>query len=140
MLFQAAMDTTVNAVATQVTISGIVVAAIQWFKNSKSMGWINSETPRLNRWLGVAAAALSSIGVHIAWNHGAVPGSYMIAVSGLTIMGILGGAFDFAKSLVFQEIIYRSTRPIPPVVIAPATGKPVVEPLAPLPITDPKKP
>lgn len=118
------VDSTVNAVATQVTVSGIVVAAIQWLKSSEWFPWITAETATLNRCLSVAAAAATAVGVHITWNHGALPGSYMIAVTGLTLMGILTGAFDVLKSLVFQEIIYRSTKTVPLVPISPVTDKP----------------
>jgi hypothetical protein len=129
MFFQA--DTTVNAVATQVTVSGIVVAAIQWLKSSKLFPWITAETATLNRIIGVVAAVATSVGVHITWNHGNLPGSYMVGVTGLTLMGILTGAFDVLKSLVFQEIIYRSTKTVPAVPVSSATGKPAESSLKP---------
>jgi hypothetical protein len=129
MFFQA--DTTINAVATQVTVSGIVVAAIQYLKSSKLFPWITAKTATLNRILSMAAAVATSVGVHITWNHGSLPGSYMVAVTGMTIMGILTGAFDVLKSLVFQEIIYRSTKTVPPVPVAASTGKPVESSLKP---------
>lgn len=125
------MDTTVSAVSTQITVSGLVVAAIQWFKSSKYFPWITAETATLNRLLGVAAAIGTAVGVHMTWNHGALPGQYMLAISGATLIGIAGGVWGVVKCLVFQEIIYRSTKTVPPVPIVLSTGKPVESSLKP---------
>lgn len=107
-------DPTTNAFATQVTISGIIVALMQWLKNSKWFPWLTTESEKLNRVIAAAAAAAGAIGVHLAWNHGDIPGTYMIQVTGLTLMGVLGGVWSWLKMYVYQQIIFRATvKPAP---------------------------
>jgi hypothetical protein len=107
-------DPTTNAFATQVTVSGIIVALMQWLKNSKWFPWLTAESSKVNSFVAAAAAAAGAIGVHLAWNHGAIPGTYMIEVSGLTLMGVLGGIWAWLKMFVYQQIIFRATvKPAP---------------------------
>src|ERR1700690_1213775 len=106
-----AADTTVSSLATQVTVSGLIVAAIQAAKNSNSkwFKWVHGASDTLNRSLSGLLAACAAIGIHITWNHGAVPGSYMMDITGLTLMGTLTGCWNWTKAMVFNELIYRST-------------------------------
>lgn len=102
-------DSTVNPLATQVTVSAIVVAFIQWLKSRDWFPWIQNEAATANRIAAVLLAALTAIGIHMTWSHGDVPGSYMISVTGLTLVGIGMGLYAIIKSFVFQELIYRTT-------------------------------
>lgn len=109
-----ASDPTTNAFATQVTVSGIVVALLQWLKNSKWFPWLSAESAKVNTVVAALAAAAGAIGVHLAWNQGAIPGSYMLEVTGLTLMGVLGGVWAWLKMFVYQQIIFRATvKPTP---------------------------
>lgn len=103
-------DPTVTVLGSEVTLAAIGVAALQALKNSKWFPYITADTAKLNRFVAVLAAAVGAIGVHIAWNQGAVPGSYMIEVTGLTLTGVAIGAWALVKQVVYQEIIYRATR------------------------------
>lgn len=102
-------DPTFNAVATQVTLSGIAVALLQWFKKSSWFPWLTKESAKLNRIVAAVIAALNAIGVHLAWSSGSVAGSYSILVSGLTLTGVATGIWVWLKMFVFQQIIYHST-------------------------------
>jgi hypothetical protein len=104
-------DATVSSLATQVTVSSLTVLAIQKAKNSNSpwLKWIHNSSDTINSTISAALAALAAIGIHITWNHGALPGSYMVNITGLTLMGILTGCWDWTKAMVFNELIYRST-------------------------------
>jgi hypothetical protein len=101
--------TTVNVLSTQITLSALSVALIQKLKSSKWAPWIHGASDWLNRALSILMSVATAIGIHMTWEHGAVPGSYMIAVSGVTFIGIAGGLWAVVKSLVFNEIIYRGT-------------------------------
>lgn len=101
-------DPTITPLATQVTVSAIVVAFIQWLKASKYFPWITAGTKTLNRVLSVLLSLVQAIGIHMAWNHGAVPGSYEMEVTGLTLMGVATAAWAIVKSFVMNELIYRT--------------------------------
>lgn len=116
-------DPTVTPLATQVTVAGIGVALIQWLKASKWFPVLTADTAKLNRAFSVVVAALSAIGVHLAWTHGSAPGSYMLEVSGVTLLGIAAGVWAVVKSFVFQEIIYRTA------VNPPAADKSTIAPV-----------
>lgn len=116
-------DSTVNPLATQITLSAIVVAAIQWLKNSSWFPWLQNTSAKANRVASALLAIVTAVGIHIIWTHGSIPGSYMIGVTGLTLTGIASGAFAVIKSFVFQELTYRvavKSPPAPPAAPAPA--------------------
>ena len=113
-------DSTVSSLATQITVSGLIVAAIQAAKNSSKFPWIHNASDKINRAISGTLAAIAAIGIHITWNHGAVPGSYMMDITGLTLMGMLTGCWNWTKAMVFNELIYRSTVKS---VIPPPRGK-----------------
>jgi hypothetical protein len=99
--------TTVNVLSTQVTLSALSVALIQklkvWFpKLQDAPDWFHQA-------LSAIMAILTAIGIHVTWSHGALPGTYMIAVSGLTLVGVASGLWAVIKSVVFNELIYRGT-------------------------------
>jgi hypothetical protein len=102
-------DPTTNAFATQVTVSGIAVALLQWLKQSSWFPWLTKETTKLNQAVAAIIAAGTAIGVHIAWAPGTVAGSYTILLSGFTLAGILTGVWAWLKMFTYQEIIYHST-------------------------------
>lgn len=101
-------DPTVTAFGSSVTVAAIGVAFIQWVKKSKWFPWATMETAKLNRILSALYAVVAAVGIHLAWNHGAVPGSYMLEVTGLTVMGVAMGIWGVLKAFVLQELIYRT--------------------------------
>jgi hypothetical protein len=103
------LDQDTSLVLTQVTVSAIVVALIEWMKRTNRLSWINVETEKLNRAVAFVGATVSAIGIHMTWNHGANPGSYLLGISGLTVMGVTHGLWTVTKSFVMQQIIFHST-------------------------------
>jgi hypothetical protein len=100
-------NTTVNVLSTQITLSALSVALIQklktWFPKLKDApDWMHQA-------FSFIAALLTAVGIHMTWEHGALPGTYMIAVSGVTLVGVATGLWAVVKSVVFNELIYRST-------------------------------
>jgi hypothetical protein len=102
-------NTTVNVLSTQITLSALSVYAIQKLKASSWAPWFHDASDKLNRVASGVLAFASSIGIHMAWEHGAVPGTYMMTVTGVTLVGIGAGLWAVTKSVVFNELIYRGT-------------------------------
>ena len=100
-------NSTVNVLSTQITLSALSVALIQYLKNSEWATWFHKCSDTLNKAMSAMLSLATAVGIHMTWSHGSVPGSYMIAVSGLTLVGIGSGLFAVIKSLVFNELIYR---------------------------------
>jgi hypothetical protein len=100
---------TASAFGTQVALSGIWVALIQWLKNSKFMPLLNAGTDTANRVVSAVLAFLGALGVHLAWSAGAAAGDYSLHITGLTLMGVVLMAWAMVKSLVYNEIIYRTS-------------------------------
>jgi hypothetical protein len=100
-------NTTVNVLSTQITLSALSVFVIQKLKNSSWASWFHRASDTANKVASGGLAFLTAIGIHIAWSHGALPGSYMIEVSGLTLMGVGAGLWAVLKSITFNELIYR---------------------------------
>jgi hypothetical protein len=100
-------NTTVNVLSTQITLSALSVALIQklktWFpKIKEAPDWLHQA-------FSFVMALATAVGIHMTWEHGALPGTYMIQVSGVTLVGVATGLWAVLKSVVFNEIIYRST-------------------------------
>jgi hypothetical protein len=100
---------TVNVLSSQITLSALSVLVIQKLKNSSWAPWFHNASDTLNRAVSLFLAFATAIGIHVAWSHGALPGTYMIQVSGITLLGIGGGLWAVTKSMVFNELIYRGT-------------------------------
>jgi hypothetical protein len=102
-------DPTANLAITTVTVSGIIVALLQWLKKSTWFTWLTVESQKANRVAAVVLSFFATIGIHVTWNHGALPGSYMLGVTGLTLMGVLLGLWAWIKTFVMQQIIFHAT-------------------------------
>lgn len=102
------LDPTSNPVMTQVTLSAIVVAGMQWLKNSKWFPLLTAESAKVNRVVAALAAAGAAVGVHMVWAH-PTDGTYVLTFSGLTLMGVLSGAWAWLKSFALQEMMFRAT-------------------------------
>jgi hypothetical protein len=100
---------TVNVFSTQVTLSGLSVLLIQSLKNSSWATWFNRNSDKLNKAASGVLALLAAIGIHMSWTHGALPGTYMMEISGVTLYGIAAGVWAVTKSLVMNELLYRGT-------------------------------
>jgi len=95
-----------NVVMTQVTLSAVTVAVINWLKASPYFPWITKEKVALVRVLSVLGAALTSVGIAWVWD----PAAHSLTITGLSLAAI--GAFGYAalKSFVMNEVLYNATR------------------------------
>jgi len=101
--FQAAPGSgSIEKMSTQLTVSAVVVAAMQWFKNSKYFPWLTTETAKLNRAVAVILAGAAAVGVHTQFSGGT------LTITGLSVMGILGLAWEWLKSFVYQQLIFQT--------------------------------
>jgi hypothetical protein len=103
-------DATANPLMTQIALSAWSAALIQYLKNSKWFPLLQDGSNTLNRIASAFLALCTAVGIHIAWNHGDVPGSYMIAVSGLTLTGVGMGIWHWAVAYTFNEMTYKGAK------------------------------
>jgi hypothetical protein len=97
-----AASTLSSLVATQVTVSALIVYALEYLKKAKWFPWLTMDTKSLNRLVGALLAALAAVGIHAEFN--AQAGTLL--VTGLTAWGLMHAFFDLARSWVFQQVIY----------------------------------
>jgi hypothetical protein len=109
MFLVSASNPTASALGTQISMSAIAVAFIQWLKNSPLMPYMHAGSDWANRIVSFTLAAASAVGIHMAWAPGAQAGDYTITVTGLTLAGVSLMAWGIVKSMVFNELIYRGT-------------------------------
>jgi hypothetical protein len=103
-------DPTANPLMTQIALSAWSAAFIQWLKNSKWFPLLHDTSNALNRAASAVLALGTAVGIHVAWNHGEIPGSYMIAVSGLTLTGVGMGIWHWAVAYTFNEMTYKGAK------------------------------
>lgn len=92
-----------NPAIDQLTISAVVVMAVQWLKTAKWMPFMQAHTDTVNRvvaWLGAAGTAL---GLHLVYDSTA----HSLTLNGLVFASILHGGWDWIKSVAVQELIYK---------------------------------
>lgn len=128
---------TANILSTQVTLSALSVAVIQWLKSSSWFPWLHARSDYANRAVSLLTALATAVGIHMTWTHGDVAGAYTIGITGATLAGISSGLFAVVKSLAFNEMIYRTTvksqAPGKPAVVLGATESVPMPPPAPVP-------
>lgn len=103
-------DPTANPLMTQIALSAWSAALIQWLKQSKWFPLLHNASDKMNRAASALLALGTAVGIHVVWNHGAVPGSYMIAVSGLTLAGVSMGFWHWAVAFTFNEMTYKGAK------------------------------
>jgi hypothetical protein len=136
-MFLESANPTASAFGTQVTLSAISVAFIQWLKNSPLMPYMHAGTNWLNRVVSLVLAAAAAVGVHVSWAAAvATPGTYTLTFTGVTLASISLMAWGIVKSMAFNELIYRGTvKSITPPPSGPVTvsgggqGKPMAQEL-----------
>jgi hypothetical protein len=64
--------------------------------------WVQVAGGRLNAYAGAAVAALSSLGIHVAYDGAA--GSLLI--TGLTLTGAAAALLEFGRQWLFQQFIF----------------------------------
>ena len=109
-MFLESANPTASALGSQITLSALSVALIQWLKNSPLMPFMHAGTNWLNRIVSVLLGAAAAVGVHISWAAAtATPGTYTLTVTGVTLASISLMAWGIVKSVAFNELIYRGT-------------------------------
>jgi hypothetical protein len=84
----------------QGTMSIVIVAMLEWAKNSPLAPFINKETTALNKGLGAFLAFITSIGIAYTYSAGVVTITF-------TVMTVLHGLWTFIQQLAFQHIVYH---------------------------------
>ncbi len=87
----------------QITGSAIIVYLLQVLKNWRWFSWLDATTDRRNRIVAIALAGLTALGIHAQFD--ATGG--VLTITGLTLAGIADGLWDWIRSFVIQELIYR---------------------------------
>lgn len=94
-----------NEVVSQVVISGLIGYSLEFLKQTRWFPWLTYETRRANRTVAWIVALLAAIGIHFQFDAQAG----QLVITGLTLAGITHGAWEYAKQLVIQEMVYRAS-------------------------------
>jgi len=86
-----------------ITAASMVVAVIQWLKETKLVPFISHNTAALNRCLGWFAALVSSVGLH--YTYDASTGT--LVLTGLTAGALAASAWATVQSYAAQWLIYK---------------------------------
>lgn len=89
-------------ILSQFTSAAVVVYLLQQVKHARWFPWISIETKRANRIVGALLSIASAIGVHFAYDGSAGT----LLVSGLTVAGILHGAWHALNQWCLQQVTY----------------------------------
>ena len=92
-----------DIVTTQITASALVVYALELLKKASWFPWINRSSDVLNRMVSGILAVATALGIHTKFDaqHGT------LLITGLTLASVAHFAFDWLRSFVFQEMIYK---------------------------------
>jgi hypothetical protein len=113
-----------NVLLTTFTISGVTVAAINWVKRSKYFPWITKEKTTLLRFMSIAAAAASGVGIGHVWNAA----DHSLVISGLTVANLWAFLWAIVKTFTMNETIFQATKPASnPAVVEAVAPKAAVE-------------
>lgn len=82
------------------TLSVVIVAMIQWLKESTNIPWINQQTTTLNKMLGAFLAFIASIGISYTYNAGTVTIVF-------TVTAVLAGLWHWIQQLAMQHFVYH---------------------------------
>lgn len=87
--------------------SALTVAIIQWMKNSALpwLGFVNHDTPGVNRTLAWLAAFISGVGIHYKYD----PAMGALTITGLTLTTVVTAGVSAAKSYGFNWLVYNLT-------------------------------
>lgn len=128
MMFLQITDAMSNEFLSTITASSMVVAVIQWLKNTKMIPFINQHSAKLNRTLSWAAAFISGAGLH--YHYEASTGT--LVLTGLTAAAFGHAIWDTAQSYALQWLIYKGIVKGPAAdVAAVAEGVPVTSVVGP---------
>lgn len=87
----------------QVTASAVIVYLIQLLKGAKWFPWLDDGAKKVNRFIAIVLAGVGAVGIHTQFDSEAG----ILTITGLTVAGIVHGAGEWIRAVVFQELIYR---------------------------------
>lgn len=94
-----------DQLSNQVIFNAIIVAALQWLKNSKWFPWLSKETGNINRIIAVILSGAAAIGVHTNFDHA----TGVLTITGLTFATISTGLYEWLRSFVIQQLVFKAT-------------------------------
>lgn len=94
---------TLTDTAVQVAIAGAITWLIETLKRWKAFPWMTPDSGTLNRIVAIALAGVATIGIHASFE----PEAGTLIITGLNYTAIVGGAWEWFKTFVFQELVYR---------------------------------
>ena len=126
LLFQASDIPVSTELPALLSTSALTVAIIQWMKNSALpwLGFVNHDSPGVNRTLAWLAAVISGVGIHYKYD----PAVGALTITGLTLATVVTAGVSAAKSYGFNWLVYNLT----------LKGKGVYQ--VPPPVAEPNKP
>ena len=89
-------------VISQVTTSAVIAYFLEWLKGTRLFPWLSMETAKLNRVVAVILSGIGALGVHANFDQT----SGVLTITGLTVVTILHGLWDWAQAFVTQQVIY----------------------------------
>jgi|GraSoiStandDraft_29_1057270.scaffolds.fasta_scaffold2489831_1 hypothetical protein len=92
-----------DIVTTQITASALVVYGMELLKKASWLPWINRSTDTVNRIVAGTLAVGTALGIHTKFD----PQHGTLLITGLTLASIAHFGFDWVRSFVFQEMIYK---------------------------------
>lgn len=92
-----------DMVTTQITASALVVYGVELLKKSSWFPWIHRGSDAVNRTVAGTMAIATALGIHTKFDaeHGT------LLITGLTLASVAHFGFDWLRSFVFQEMIYK---------------------------------
>lgn len=92
-----------NVLATQVTVGVIASGFLQYLKTRQWLPFINKNSAGINHAILLVTSAAGAMGISFAWNASA----HSLVISGLTVSGIVGGLWIWAKQWSVQFLVHR---------------------------------
>jgi hypothetical protein len=92
-----------DIVTTQITASALVVYGLELLKNASWFPWINRSSDAVNRIVAGILAVATALGIHTKFD----PQHGTLLITGLTLASVAHFGFDWLRSFVFQEMIYK---------------------------------
>ena len=87
----------------QITAAYMASALMEWLKTQRWFPFVADNNPRLNRAFAMAAAFITSVGLHFTFDAQAG----VLTVTGLTVANILHGLWGWVQQYALQQGLYK---------------------------------
>jgi hypothetical protein len=118
---------TENVLATQLTLGTIFSGVMAYLKSAKWAPWFSQHSGKINHAFMLITSAAGAIGVHWVWDKS----THSLMITGLSIMTIAVGLWEWAKQWTVQYLVQRGAfgpvaipgdAPAPAVTVTPTIG------------------